>query len=292
MRALVMADDFLTDNYLSAEFRVPVTLLQTNACSPLATNAIENNIWDNFSSRSYKDLPSVGNITWYHPYTGEARSYAMPAGGRGYTRPPSLVSLWSSAPFLLNNSVGPFEPSPSVEARLRSFEGSMEQMLWPEKRDKDLLLGDRIPGRIDRTTMPTYLRVSEGYLPAFLRRLPLRRLLPNVNGSEGLEIGPIPSGTPVNLLASLRVLSEEPNPAGVAQYQAKVAALGARAIKDLAGLPRNATEDQARAAFRDLVEPLLELNKCPDFIVNRGHLFGTTLPDEDKRGLISYLKTF
>jgi hypothetical protein len=216
----------------------------------------------------------------------------MPAGGRGYTRPPTLISLWSTAPFLLNNSVGPFDQDPSVEARLRSFDASIEQMLWPEKRDKDLLLGDRIPGRIDRTTQATYLRVSSGYLPDFLRKLPLRQLLPNVNGSEGLEVGPIPSGTPVNLLASLRVLSEDQGPVAVAQYQGKVAALGARVIKDLAGLPKGATEEQARNAFRNLVDPLLELNKCPDFIVNRGHLFGTTLPDQDKRSLISYLKTF
>ncbi len=70
MREIVLADDFLKDNYLSTELRVPVTLLQTNACSPLATNAIGGNIWDNFSSQSYKDLPSVGNITWYDPLTG------------------------------------------------------------------------------------------------------------------------------------------------------------------------------------------------------------------------------
>ena len=87
MRAIVLAKDFLDDNYLSTEFRVPVTLLETNACSPLATNAIGGNIWDNFSSQSYKELPSVGEITWYHPYTGEPQTYMMPAGGRGYTRP-------------------------------------------------------------------------------------------------------------------------------------------------------------------------------------------------------------
>ena len=34
------------------------------------------------------------------------------------------------------------------------------------------------------------------------------------------------------------------------------------------------------------------MSKCPDFIVNRGHLFGTTLPDADKRALIEFLKTF
>src|SRR5260370_16180131 len=134
MRAIVMRDDFLEENFLSADFRVPVTLLQTNACSPLATNAIAGNIWDNFSSRSYKELPSVGSITVYHPITGKAMPYKMPAGGRGYTRPASLVSVWSSAPFLLDNSVGKFEWMPSVDSRVRSFQDSIQKMLWPEKR--------------------------------------------------------------------------------------------------------------------------------------------------------------
>jgi hypothetical protein len=71
MRQIVLADDFLDNNFLSADFRVPVTLLQTNACSTLATNAIANDIWDNFSSQSYKDLPPVGTITVYHPITGK-----------------------------------------------------------------------------------------------------------------------------------------------------------------------------------------------------------------------------
>src|SRR2546430_9172494 len=34
------------------------------------------------------------------------------------------------------------------------------------RSEKDTLLGDKIPGRIDRTSEPTYLRVSSGYLPA------------------------------------------------------------------------------------------------------------------------------
>ncbi len=40
MRQIVLADDFLDGNYLSNDMRIPVTLLQTNACSPLATNSI------------------------------------------------------------------------------------------------------------------------------------------------------------------------------------------------------------------------------------------------------------
>ena len=72
MRQIVLAEDFLEDNQLSTDVRVPVTLLETNACSPLATNAIGGNIWDNFSSQSYKDLPSVGTITVHDPFTGDA----------------------------------------------------------------------------------------------------------------------------------------------------------------------------------------------------------------------------
>jgi hypothetical protein len=216
----------------------------------------------------------------------------MPAGGRGYTRPPSLVSLWSSAPFLLNNSVGRFESSPSVEGRMRSFQDSIEQMLWPARREKDTLLGDKIPGLIDRTSERTHLRVATGYLPDFLQKLPADQLLPKVFNAGGIEIGPIPPGTPIDLLANVNTLSESDDLAQRLLYQRKVVDLAVKVLKDLGDLPLDATDDQARQTFRNLVEPLLELNKCPDFIVNRGHLFGATLPDPDKRALIEFLKTF
>jgi len=45
MRDIAMKPEFLDQNYLSSELRVPVTLLQTNACSPLASNAIGGSIW-------------------------------------------------------------------------------------------------------------------------------------------------------------------------------------------------------------------------------------------------------
>jgi hypothetical protein len=39
------------------------------------------------------------------------------------------------------------------------------------------------------------------------------------------------------------------------------------------------------------VPDLLAHSKCPDFIEDEGHEFGTDLPDEDKEALIEYLKT-
>jgi hypothetical protein len=301
MTKMVEAPDFLDHNYLSTELRIPVTLTQTNACSPLATNALAGNVWDNFSSQSYKDLPSVGTITWYQPYTGEARTYQMPAGGRGYTRPPSLVSLWSTAPYLLNNSVGQFNPSPSVEGRLSSFQNSIEQMLWPEKRDKDTLLGDKIPGKIDRTTQDSYLRVYYGYLPDALQNLRgIGRFFPWLLDDQDkmIQIGPIPKGTPIGLLSNIDPLGESADPAERLARDKQLLDLVVEINSDLEKLPAGATDAQAEQVFANLVDKMLNLSKCPDLIVNRGHYFGTNLgpdgglSDADKRALIAYIKRF
>ncbi len=301
MRGKAHEPGFLDNNYFSSEFRVPVTVLQTNACSPLATNALAGNIWDNFSSQSYKELPSVGEITVADPLSGEPRHYPMPAGGRGYTRPPSLIGLWSTAPFLLNNSVGDFYPDPTVAGRMQAFQSAIEQMLWPERRDVDPLLGDKGVGVIERTTSRSYLSVPAGYMPgwAVALRKPLGWLFPGVLDADGgLRIGPIPKGTPVGLIGGLNILSEATDlRSGVAKsWQVLSAALRAR--RDLAALPPDATDAQATEVFTPLARQLYALSKCPDYVINRGHYFRTDrfpeepgLDDADKHALIEFLKT-
>ena len=301
METIVHAPDFLDGNFLSAEFRVPVTLLQTNACSPLATNALRGNIWDNFSSEDYKNLPSVGDITVHDPFTGKPYQWHMPAGGRGYTRPPSLISVWSTAPFLLNNSLGPFDQDPSVDARMRVFQASIEQLLWPEKRARDPVFGNAIPGVIDRTTVRSAITIPEGYVPQPLRPVqgPLHRWLPQFFDATGdINIGPIPAGIPVNLLANVQLLAESDDPAEQASHAEKVVSLLNALSHDLAAAPPNATDAELQQKFANLAQPMLALSKCPDFVVNRGHYFGTgyngepALSDDDKRALIAFLKTF
>ena len=304
MRQIVLADDFLKDNYLSNDARIPVTLLKTNACSPLATNALENNIWDNFSSRTYKDLPSVGSIPVVDPYTGKESQYQMPAGGRGYTRVPSLISVWSTTPLLLNNSVGHFEASPSVEARMRSFNDAIEQLLWPERRAKDERIGGTLgngPSLIDRTTQQSYLRVAAGFLPEPLTGGTkfAHTIFPWLFGEDGIQLGPIPKGTPVNLLADLDLMSDSTDRLARLQHNAQVLSLIIRLKHGLERLPSHPTDAQVEQIFAGVEPELIKFNKCPDFVVNKGHYFGTDmqgeepgLSDADKRALIEFMKTF
>src|SRR5205814_6450053 len=70
------------------------------------------------------------------------------------------------------------------------------------------------------------------------------------------------------------------------------------AKRDLKSLPPGASDEDARKVFANLVEPMLEVSKCPDYVINRGHYFGTDffseepgLSDQDKRALIEFLKT-
>jgi hypothetical protein len=313
MREIVKAPDFLDSNYLSTEARIPVTLLRTNACSPLATNALGGNIWDNFSSHSYKALPSVGTITISDPFDGHPIAYPMPGGGRGYTRVPSLISLWSTSPFLLNNSVGPFYIDPSVESRVKGFDASIEQMLWPAKRDQDAVFGAKVKGTIDRTSVRSHLIIPAGYVPEGLRPLQgwAHRLLPGLVDAGGtIEIGKIPKGMPVGLLSNVKLHAEGGD--DKVDHFKNLAEFGLKLTGDLATLPESATDAELLAKFANLKPQLMSLSKCPDLVVNRGHYFGTEefnrqdglsaderafgkepeLNDDDRRGLIAFLKTF
>lgn len=304
MRTEVHKPDFLDGNFLSTDRRIPITEMGINACSPLATNAIRDNIWDNFSSTTYKNLPSVGEITIYDPYTGAPSQYALAGGGRGFVRPASLVSVWSTAPFLQNNAVGDFNEDPSVKGRMDSFNESIHEMLWPEARRKDRIIGDKVPGPsyIQRTTTTSYIKVPAGYLPSggtalmdwapWIHHL-AHAVLPSVFTADGdLQIGPIPKGTPVSLIANIQLLAESPRIEDKTEHAKKLLGVLIRLKEALKGLPPNATDAQADEAFRPLVKDLVSVSKCPDYIVNKGHYFGSNLSDEDKTALIEFLKTF
>ena len=239
-RQSVLADDFLEHNFLSDDERHPVTEIGTNFARAIASNATKGHIWDNFSSETYKDLPSVGTVrNLYNPIKPtEPISFDLPGGGRGYYRTPTLISVWATAPYFHNNSLGVFIKDPSVAGRMVAYEDAMEKLLWPEKR----------------------LGVQSILVTTQFSKITRR------NGSE-LEV---PAGFPVMLVANL-----DPNQ-----------------------LPGTGASGNWLTRFfswlfggKLLWETLLQSNLAPDFIEDRGHLFGPELSDEDKRALIEFVKT-
>jgi hypothetical protein len=280
LRELVLQPDFLENNFLSTDERISVAKSGLNACTSLATNSTAGHIWDSFSSQTYKELPSVGAIEVVDPISGKPYKWEMPGGGRGYLRVATLVSLWASAPFLSNNSLGSLDYlydaektayfKPDVAAttgRMRAFNNSIEQLLWPEKREAN---------KMYRTDRESWLIISGGVLPKLIRAgLELK-------GETELRIGPIPKGTPINLLANIDV---ESDPDKLIKVLKKIS-------KDLIRIKKeDMNEKQAAELLTAQVPDLLSVSKCPDFVVNRGHTFGSDMADADKRALIEYLKT-
>jgi hypothetical protein len=131
----VLRKDFLQGNFLSDDEKYPVSEIGTNTERALATNAERGQIWEEFSSESYKTSPPVrvtGLVDPLHPLLRLPPVEAT--GGRGYYRTPSLVNIWATAPFLHNNSVGLYNGDPSVAGRLAAYESAMNMLLWPQRR--------------------------------------------------------------------------------------------------------------------------------------------------------------
>jgi hypothetical protein len=290
----VMKSDFLDGNFLSSEERVPITEVRTNATRAAATNGLAGHIWDNFSSETYKKLPAVGAIDVWDPITKANSKWTVPSPGRGYYRPASLVSVWSSAPLLHNNAIGKHVHGISVAERMEAFNDGIEKLLWPEKRAGAAGNKDGADGQSTSlwlTTEESWLKVPASYIDSCLLRFLLRKHMETdpATGAKYFAFGPIPKGTPVNLLANTNLELSGLHKAG------NLAGLLIDAVKVMKDIKRQGlTGDAATKRWleSDVVKRLYGLNSCPDFIEDRGHYFGTDLPDADKRALIEFVKTF
>lgn len=186
-------DGFLLNNYLGTELRVPITLVGTYSGRSLATNATAGHVWDNYSSDTYKSLPSVGKIRYFNPFSSapldsfgnnDEFDDGRVSGGPGYMRPPSLISVWATAPYFHNNALGIYNQDPSVKGRLDAYEDGIDKLLNQSSRATykrgsggsvlfpppgDLrVTGDasaaRDPGYIYRLPEETYIEFAPGYI--------------------------------------------------------------------------------------------------------------------------------
>ncbi len=181
-------DAFIKNNFLANEVRIPITLVGTNSGRALGTNGMRGQMWDNFSSETYKALPSVGNIHFFNPFSGKPTdqwgnndSFTAPANGPGYYRPASLISLWATAPYLHNNALGKYNRNPSIKGRLEAFDDGIDKILWPEKRqsspfrlpgdlrnDPAIKAANGDTGFIYRTTVASYIDFAPGFIKPLL----------------------------------------------------------------------------------------------------------------------------
>jgi hypothetical protein len=336
-------------------------------------------MWEDFSSDSYKKLPFVGEIRYFDPFEGKEKGFTPKhkapfgsppgGGGVGFYRPPTLVSIWATAPLLHNNSLGLFNNDPSVDGRLDAFDDAIRKMLWPAKRLESSSFNGATPERLKkdhgliwRTPQVTYLTLPGAQVPQILAKLPfltkwtkaysawiqehpfaqkifhypwlpsallfvvaylcfvlggrkpsrdpatvlhrkwwaraagylavgagvlIGALLYTLGGQLGeVRIGPIPKGTPVNLLANA---NPDADPVMLKR------AIGTT-VQTLAEIEsKHLSDAESNKRLREKVAPeLMKISKCPDFVMDEGHYFKwfDSMTEEDKNALIELLKTF
>jgi cytochrome c5 len=276
-RDLVQRDDFLKDNYLSDDQRYPTSELGTNVLRAMGTNAMAGNTWGQMSSQTYKDLRAPTELVEDHDADGKPIPLYNPLTGKhdikftahkSFYRTPTLVSIWATAPYLNNNSVGIYTGDPSVAGRMAAYEDGMTKLLWPETRlgTKSILV------TTEDSTLPDLFPMLKKLLPEFAD-------LPDLD----LDLLRVPKGTPINLLMNVHPKDIK------AVLQAYVDGV-------LQGQPRTRFAElrtkNRDAAVQRMMKKLLEVNMSPDFIEDRGHTYGHELSDQDKQALIEYMKYF
>src|SRR5262249_19099563 len=288
-------------DFLSNERPVAAAQVETFAGRALHSNHMPSRIWAEYAALDLSTAPERQP----DPRLKEV----MKGSGRGYYRPPSLLSVWAYAPFMHNNAIGPevcgkpanknndFYSSPyvdqndkpltntppcrpfdpSVEGRYQLFKLSMEQLLYPDKRPRKVTLADE----------DIIVDVA-----------------PNVTVLNGVEAGlsiKIPKGTPALKLNSLRykdmlqdivLMLRDPD-----RLEAK--------YKDILSPERRRELVQGLQQVRAELKPGLtyDLTKASDDFIqayysnvlgrveNGGHTFGKDLSDREKQALIAFLAT-
>jgi hypothetical protein len=294
------ADPTLRLDFLSNERPIFASRVGTYAGRAMHSNHMATRVWDQYASREVQQRPA-----------DPAVMEVMKGGGRGYYRPPSLLSVWAYAPFMLNNAIGPevcgkpTDPlelyrspyvvrgtwmgmpnpprcvtfDPSVEGRYRLFKASIEELLNPASRLPKITLVDE-PIVIDGPIFP--------------------------GRAEGFELQ-IPAGIPAAIPANLRhkeligdlVLVKT----NVQALRTKYAARGAddvnRIVTTLQDILKQLTvgivasaDSVVSAIGRDHLSFIQQMySNSTVEIENDGHTFGSLLSAADKKALTAFLAT-
>lgn len=273
-----------------------VSSIGTSRGRALHSNHMKGHVWEEYGSETMRNRPP------------DPKDPDPSDGGRGYFRPPSLLGIWATAPFMHNNAVGPevcgkpankkndFYASPYVDAadkplknpppcwpfdpsvggRYKLYKASMAELLTPpEKRPRKVTLLDE-DVVIEAGPSIFVDPVTEKYVP-------LRIVLPKETPQD--EVG--------NLLYKQLVVDMVLGKTDFEALKAK--------FKDEASA--NEVKEMLGEFLTNINQPLDVIKKHEalikkhymtntDFVDNGGHAFGTDLSDREKKALTAYLATF
>ena len=299
-RAVDPRDPTLRLDFLSNERPVLVTQIGTYAGRAMHSNHMPSRVWDQYAALDLRERAPA-----------PALLEVMKGSGRGYYRPPSLLSVWAYAPFMHNNAIGPevcgkpadksvdFYSPPfvdandkpiadqppclqfdaSVEGRYRLFKASMEELLYPEKRRRKVNL------------------VDEDIIVDVAPKI----VIGNLQGGLSVKL---PKGSPAILLNSLRykdmmqdIVLLRVNSAKLdAKYKDILSADRLRTLKEgLGRLDGTLTASGGRFTL-DISQTQADFiqsyySNVLGRVENAGHTFGQDLSDREKQALIAFLAT-
>jgi hypothetical protein len=293
-------DPTLRLDFLSNERPVLASRVGTYAGRALHSNHMESRIWAQYASATLHERAVDPNL-----------KEILKGGGRGYYRPPTLLSVWSQAPFLHNNAMGPEvcgKPSksdldfysspyvdeaeqalaspppcvpidPSVEGRYKLFKDSMKEMLNPAQRLRKVTL--------------TNEDIVVDIAPDFK--------LGDIQGGFSIML---PKGKPAVMINSLRykdmlqdlvLLKRDPDKLGK-KYESILTAGQFNELRTKLG-ELNVEIGRNNGHFTlNIAEPQREFiqryySNVLGHVENAGHTYGANLSDRDKQALIAFLAT-
>ena len=192
-------NDFFGQDWLANDEPVPFNIVGTNMCRAMHDNHNQGQIWEEFSSETYKQRPSPGSVAnvvnRMVPGVGGIKiGEKKIEGGPGYLRNFSLLSAWATAPFLHNNSIGELTYLKdgaidyTVAGRIKQFEMAFDELMLsdnpndPQHRaekisviNTDIKLAPREDGQgfiklpVHKGTPVAHIASSDPHSPLFMK---------------------------------------------------------------------------------------------------------------------------
>ena len=293
-------DPTLRMDFLSNEKPLPATRVGTYRGRSMHSNHMPTRVWDQYAALDLRERAP-----------DPAAPELFKGSGRGYYRPPSLLSAWAHAPFMHNNSIGPEicgKPSraeldlyvspyvdaqgralsnapacwafdPSVEGRFKLFVASLEDLLWPDRRvlkrwltDREIIIDVAPEVKIGDLETGLSLKIPKGFPVPMLNSLRYKDMLQDMV---------LAKRRPDQLRAKYATLR---TPAQINELDAGLKQLWTVMLRQTARAELDITKVQSSFIQRWYSNVL-------DHNDNAGHRFGERLSDQEKRALIAFLAT-